>query len=180
MRPMSATLPTPPPVPMVAGGPPAIPTAIWVFGWSFVVEGVIRLLTVGPKDDAVSAVVSMLLSALVVSFFAAGVLRARAVRTTIVAVLVGLGLVLGVVGVVAEATVDGSLALAFSALQAVLLWRYTRSPWWAWQRTRPVGGPSPAPVLAVAVLAGLVGGLPATPTESPDVTIRVSGPVTPS
>jgi hypothetical protein len=35
-------------------------------------------------------------------------------------------------------------------------------------------------VLAVAVLAGLVGGLTATVEEDPDVMIRVSGAATPS
>lgn len=160
--------------------PPSVPGEIWVFGWSFVAEGALQLLVRGPKDDAVSAVASMALSALVVTFFAAGVLRARGIRLGIVAVLLGLGLVVGVIGLLIDPTVSGVLAVAFSGLQAGLLWRYTRTPWFAWQRTRPSAGPSLTPILAVAVLAGLLGGLIAAPDAERGFDVQLSGSPTPT
>jgi hypothetical protein len=159
----------------LAGEARPVPGEIWVFGWSFVAEGALQLLVRGPKDDAVSAVASMVLSALVVTFFAAGVVRARGIRVGIVAVLIGLGLVVGVVGLLVDPTVSGVLAVVFSGLQAWLLWRYTRTPWFAWQRTRPSAGPSLTPILGVAVLAGLLGGLSATPNADRGFEVRVSG-----
>lgn len=153
----------------------SLPVEIWLFGWSFVVEAALQLLVRGAKDDAVSAVGSMVLSALVVTFFAAGVVRARGIRLGIVAVLIGLGLVLGAVGILVDPTASGALAVVFSGLQAWLLWRYTRTPWFAWQRTRPSSGPSLMPILAVAVLAGLLGGLTAMPSTDPGFEVRVSG-----
>jgi hypothetical protein len=154
---------------------PSVPGEIWVFGWSFVAEGVLQLLVRGAKADAVSAVVSMALSALVVTFFAAGVLRARGIRLGIVAVLIGLGLVVGTVGLLVDPTASGVLAVVFSGLQAWLLWRYTSTPWFAWQRTRPSAGPSLTPILAVAVLAGVLGGLTAVPDAEQGFEVRVSG-----
>lgn len=156
-----------------------LPGVIWAFGTSFVVEGILQLLLRGPKDDAPSIVASVLLSALVVTWFAHGVLRARMVRFWIVAVLLGLGLVLGTVGLFIEPTVGGAVAAGFSALQAVLLWQYAHSPWLAWQRSRPSGpveGPQLGGILAVAALAGALGGLTATPGPTAELTVRVSAP----
>ena len=128
----------------------------------------------GPKDDAGSAVLSMVLSALVVTFFAAGVVRARGVRLAVVAVLLALALVLGLAGLVVHLTLLGMVTAGFSALQAWLLWHYTRTPWFAWQRTRPAGGPSLRPILAVAVLAGALGGLTVTQDPEPGLHVTVS------
>lgn len=166
-------------LPPTAGGPegqPVLPGAIWAFGASFVAEGILQLLLRGPKDDAPSIVASVVLSALVVTWFAHGVLRARMVRFWIVAVLLGLGLVLGTAGLFIEPTAGGAVAAAFSAFQAVLLWQYAHSPWFAWQRTRPVEGPQLGGILAVAALAGALGGLTATPGSTAELTVRVSAP----
>lgn len=171
------TPPTHPPP--TAGGPetqPVLPGAIWAFGASFVVEGVLQLLLRGAKDDAPSIVASVVLSALVVTWFAHGVVRARMVRFWIVAVLLGLGLVLGSIGLALEPTATGAVAVAFSALQAVLLWQYAQSPWFAWQRSRPADGPPLGGILAVAALAGALGGLTATPGSTAELTVRVSAP----
>lgn len=156
-----------------------VPPELWWFGWSFVGIGLVQLLVQGAKDDLVSAVVSMGLSALVVAFFAAGVVRARGVRLGVVATLVGLLPVLAVVALVYDPTALGALEALVSGLQAWLLWRYTRTPWFAWQRTMPTGGPSLAPILAVAVLAGVLGGLKVTQEPQPGFTVNLSVAGTP-
>ncbi|NYE37548.1 hypothetical protein F4692_002681 [Nocardioides cavernae] len=164
--------------PSTAPGHAVLPGAIWAFGASFVAEGVLHVLLRGVKDDPVSLAGSVVLSVLVVTWFAHGVVRARAVRFWIVVVLVGLGLVLGTVGLIAEPTPDGVVTTAFSAAQAVLLWRYAHSPWFAWQRSRPTGGPPLAGILALAALAGAMGGVTATPAATAELTVRVAPPPT--
>lgn len=152
-----------------------LPAEIWLFGWSFVVEGVLQLVVRGPKDDAFSIVASVALSVLVVTFFAAGVVRARGFRLGVVAVLLGLGLVLGVAGLLVEPEVRAAVAVGFTALQAWLLWRYSRTSWFARQRTRPSGGPSLVPILALAVLAGALGGLTVMDDPEPGFHVELSG-----
>ena len=98
-----------------------------------------------------------------------GVIRARGIRTGFVAVLLALAVVAGVAGLAIDPSVGGLVETAVSALQAVLLWRYTKTDWWAWQRTRPEGGRSPAPLLAVAVAVGVLGGVADGPVGGRDV-----------
>ena len=147
--------------------PPEIPGVLWAFGGTFVAEGVLQLLVEGPKDDVVSMVLSVVLSVLLSLFFSVGVVQARGFRTGFVAVVVGLALVAGTAGLVVGPSVMTAVGVAFSAVQAWLLWRYTRTAWWAWQRTRPEGGPSLGPILAVAALAGVLGGAVEAPVVDP-------------
>ena len=147
---------------------PPLPRVLWAFGWTFVAQGVLQLVVEGPKDDVVSIVVSVLLSVLLSLFFSVGVVQARGFRTGFVAVVVGISLLAGLVGLGVEPTVMGAVGVAFSGAQAWLLWSYTRTAWWAWQRTRPEGGPSLGPILAVAALAGVLGGAVDQPVADRD------------
>ncbi len=159
------------PVPAPAGHAPPdptperMPTAAWALAWSSVLAQVMTALDVGvkPLDDEM-VLLSMLLGALVVWWFAAGVLAARTVRLVVTALLLGLMLLVEVVTVVAEA-LDGRvgitvLHLVTSVLMIGSLWWFTRTPYFACQRTRPARpGPSRAGVLTVAVLVGLSAGV---------------------
>lgn len=137
--------------------PEALPTAAWALGWSFLAGQVFQLLLFGVQDVGVVPL-SMLLGVVLVAFFSYGVLRARMVRT----VLVGVGLTLGVLGMVAALPSGGGTAfvsLVVSGIQlACFIW-FVRTPWFAWQRARPDGGPSIAPLLMIAVAVGLLGGV---------------------
>lgn len=152
---------------------PRLPRVLWAFGWSFVGQGVLQLVVEGPKDDAVSIVVSVVLSVLLSLFFSVGVVQARGFRTAFVAVVVAVALLAGIVGLVVEPTAMGAVAVVFAGTQAWLLWSYTRTTWWAWQRTRPEGGPSLGPILAVAALAGVLGGAVDQPVADRDASLTV-------
>jgi len=155
------------------GDRPAIPTSAWAFGCSFLVSPAVELVRTGAQDESAWPL-SMLAGVLLVTFFAHGVMRARMVRFWIVVVLIGLAVVLGILGLLLEPSADGAASAALSVVQAVLLHRYARSEWFAWQRTRPAGGPSLVPILAVAALVGVLGGLVGASTDGlDDVSVRV-------
>lgn len=152
-----------------SASPPAVPGVLWAFAGIFLAEGVVQALVNGPKPDGTSLVGSIVLGVALVVFFSVGVTRARGIRTGIVAVLLVLAVLAGVVGVAVDPSVDGIVVTVLSAVQAVLLWRYTRTDWWAWQRTRPEGGRSPVPLLALAVAVGVLGGVADGPVGGRDV-----------
>ena len=155
------------------GDGPAIPTSAWAFGWSFVGAQVLELVRRGAQDES-AWFLSALLGIVLVTFFAHGVMRARMIRFWIVVVLIGLMVVLGTVGLLLDPTAWGAVSVAIAIVQAALLRSYARSAWFAWQRTRPAGGPSLAPILAVAVLVGGLGGVLGASTQAADdLTVRV-------
>lgn len=157
----------------ITGDGPAIPTSAWAFGWSFVVSPVVELVRRGAQDES-AWVLSMLFGIVIVTFFAHGVMRARMIRFWIVVVLIGLAVVLGVLGLLIDPSWPGAASAMLSVVQAALLRSYARSDWFAWQRTRPAGGPSLLPILAVAVLVGVLGGLVGASTDGlDDVRVRV-------
>lgn len=151
------------PDPASAGAPSRLPTEAWLLGWSFLAGQVLTLLDVGSRQaDEVSLVLSMVLGALLVGWISAGVLTARPVRFAGVCVLVALAIVADVVGLFSAGGSSGwALAhLAASLASAAALAAYARTDYVAWRRTRPTAaGPSIAPVLAIAVVVGALGGI---------------------
>lgn len=147
--------PTPPSMTYDA---PVVPTSAWALAWSFVLGQVLVLVERGTQQQS-SMPLSILLGVALVVFFSHGVMRARLIRFGFVVLLTGLAVVLGLAGLVVEPSAWGAVSWLMSVAQAWLLWTYAQSPWFAWQRTRPSGGPSLAPILAVAVVVGVFAGV---------------------
>ena len=53
-----------------------------------------------------------------------------------------------------------------------LVW-FAQTPWFAWQRTRPEGGPSIAPLMLIAVAVGVLGGIIGADTSAVDYQVNV-------
>lgn len=145
--------------------PDRLPAAAWWLAVASVLGQGAAFVDRGVKsDEGWAMVVSMLIGALVIWWFAAGVLSARTGRLVVTWLLLGLAFVTESVSVVDDA-LDGRVGmpvahLATSVLMLGSLWWFTRTPYFAWQRTRPTHpGPSRAGVLAVAVLVGLSAGV---------------------
>lgn len=174
-----AAVPLADPVP----GPPVpdrLPAAAWALAWSSVLAQAVAFVDHGVKSvDGWDVVVSMLIGALVIRWFAAGVLAARTGRLVVTWVLLVVGFVVETVAVVDQAmsgTVGMPLLHLVSsvAMLASLAW-FTTTSYYAWQRTRPrVGGPSRFGVLAVAVLIGLSAGVVDVDPDAP-MQLRVGG-----
>lgn len=147
--------------------PLPVPISAWLLGWSFVAGQVLDLVVRGTQPESAWPL-SIPLGVLIVVFISHGVMRARMIRFWFVVVLMVLAVVLGLVGLVVEPTVDGALSWVLSLAQARLLWTYAHTQWFGWQRTRASGGPSLVPILAVAALVGALGGLigPAEGTDT--------------
>jgi hypothetical protein len=144
--------------------PDRLPAAAWALAVSSVLAQVVTFLDDGVRTGGFDVVVSMLIGALVIWWFAAGVLSARTVRLVITWVLLVLGAVVELVTVI-DVGPPGQgglplLRLATSlAMLGSLMW-FSTTPYYFWQRSRPrVSGPSRAGILAVAVLVGLSAGL---------------------
>ena len=135
-----------------------LPSSMWWFAWSFVVGQVLELGRRGAQSED-NWVLSALLGAVLITFISHGVLRARWVRLSLVVLLIGLSAILELVSLVAEPSGWTASALALSLVQAVLLYRYIQSDWFEHQRQRLPGGPSLTPILAVAALVGVLGGV---------------------
>ena len=167
------------PVPAPAGlAPPdptplRMPTAAWALAWSSVLAQVVTIADRGTRsDEAWAVVVSMLVGALIIRWFASGVLSARTGRLVVTWVLLVLAFVVETVAVVDEALSGQvgmpALHLVTSVLMLGSLWWFTRTSYFAWQRTRPRRpGPSRAGVLAVAVVVGLSAGVVQTDVDAP-------------
>lgn len=174
-----AALPLADPVPRPPV-PDRLPAAAWALAWSSVLAQAVAFADHGVKSDEGWAVVlSMLVGALVIWWFAAGVLSARTGRLVVTWVLLVLAFVAETVAVVDDAlagTVGMPLLHLVStvAMLASLGW-FTTTAYYAWQRTRPrVSGPSRSGVLAVAVLVGLSAGVLDTDPDAP-LQVRVGG-----
>lgn len=156
----------------VAAAPTRLPTAAWAVAWSFVAGQVLSLVVHGTQPVEYWPL-SALLAVVVVAFFAHGVLRARLVRFWLVTVLSAVALVV----LLAELLDGGSLAdlvdLVMTAVQlGCLVWLY-RTPWFAWQRTRPAGGPSVGPLMLLAVLVGVLAGVIGTDSAAVRVDVNL-------
>jgi hypothetical protein len=161
---------------------PSLPSSIWVVAWASLAGQAVLLVRQGARlDDEVTLLLSVALSALLVGYVSAGVIRARTVRL----VLAWIVLVLSVIGeLVGMALVDdvGEAALALFSLATTVvamagLAKFRQSDWYVWQRTKPStreGAPI-GDLVAIAVLVGALGGLAGPVEDGFDVRIRVAG-----
>jgi len=162
--------------------PPAdarLPPSAYVFAWLCLLAQLPTLASRGLSDsDGVWVVLSMVLSALVVAWFAAGVLRGRTVRLVIVWVLLVVGTVLTGLGVVVDLphTSGWDLVLLLLSIgQVGALAAFCSSDYFRWQRAHPPeAGPDISALVSVALVVGLVGGLtaPADGKSSP-IQVRI-------
>lgn len=163
----------------VAGEPtPPLPTSIWVVAWSSLLGQVVVLVPSGVREADASMAGSVLLSALVVGWVSAGVVRARTVRLVIAWVVLVLIFLADLVGLVTAAGAERwwlALSLATTVATLLALIAFRRSDWFAWQRTRPAShhGASVVPLVVVAVLTGGLGGL-TDPGGRLEAEVRVS------
>ena len=144
--------------------PDRLPAAAWALAVFSVLAQVVTAIDDGIRTGGLDVVVSMLIGALVIWWFAAGVLSARTVRLVITWVLLVLAAVVELVTVI-DVGLSGQgglplLHLATSlAMIGSLMW-FSTTPYYSWQRNRPrVSGPPRAGILAVAVVVGLSAGL---------------------
>src|SRR5690606_9830845 len=132
---------------------------------------IVILLDRGVRSDSEIAVAaSLLVGALVIGYVSAGVVRARTVRLVLAWLVLGLSGIAELVFVIDHASYgapeDSEFLIALAGLATttaalVGLWRFQRSSWFAWHRTRrsaradtPITG-----LVAIGVLVGVLGGL---------------------
>lgn len=160
--------------------PDRLPAAAWAVAWSSVLAQAVAFVDHGVKsDEGLEVVVSMLIGALVIWWFAAGVLSARTGRLVVTWLLLVIAFVAEAATVVDEA-LRGQVGLpalhlvSTVAMIGSLMW-FSTTPYYYWQRTRPrVSAPSRSGVLAVAVLVGLSAGLVRVDADAP-LQVRVGG-----
>ena len=133
----------------------------------------------GRLDDEVSLVLSVVLGALLVGYVSAGVVRARTVRLVLAWVVLVLSVIGEFVGLVSvddlgQATL-AVFSLATTAVALAGLARFSRTDWYAWQRTKPPvhDGAPIGQLVAIGVLVGVLGGLIGPVDDGFDV--RISG-----
>lgn len=168
--------------PEQAAGTPPLPRSIWVVAWASLAGQVALLLRRGGRlDDEVSLILSVVLGALVVGFISAGVVRARTVRLVLAWVVLVLSAIFGVIGLF---TVDdltrvafNAVSLATTAMALVGLAAFSRTDWYAWQRTRPPArdGAPIGKLVAIGVLVGVLGGLTGPVDDTVDVRVSIAG-----
>ena len=142
-----------------------LPGSAWAMGWAFLGAAVLGLLRDGVSDaGAGSILISMVLSALLVRWFAAGVLSAAPVRVAIVWLLVGLVLLLEAIAAIVHPGDPGHwIDVLETGVPAVLLARFCAGGYYA-ERRRLRGDahvlrPALGGILLLAVATGAVGGL---------------------
>lgn len=150
-----------------------VPAIAWVLAWLFLADQVVRLMARGPNPGSFPwVVVSMLLTALVVRWVAAGVLRARTVRLALVWILLSAAVSLGSTALLIDARAMSAadlVSVALTLAQLVTLFVFCRTSYFKARRARPDGSDSTlAPLLLIAVVIGLLGGLTAA-TDGEDV-----------
>ncbi|KQW47681.1 hypothetical protein ASC77_14720 [Nocardioides sp. Root1257] len=159
-----------------APGGGRLPVSAYVFAWLCLAAQLPGLATRGLSDsDGVWVVLSMVLSALIVGWFAAGVLRGRTVRLVLVWILLGLGALFTAIGIVADLEHVGGwdlLLLLVTIGQVGALVAFCSTDYFRWQRSQPAdAGPEISTLVAIAVVVGLLGGMTAaadgtgTPTQ---------------
>lgn len=144
-----------------------LPGVAWAMGWAFLLTQVVGLARRGLTGaTAPWPIVSMVLSALVVGWFAAGVLQARPIRTGFVWLILAIAMLLEVIGLFSRADdLGGWIEFLIAAAPVVLLAAFCRSPYFTELRqsgahaagVRPaIGG-----LLALAFITGALGGITA-------------------
>lgn len=161
--------------------PERVPASAWALALSSLTAQLLQLGQVGVRPEGPGMVLSMVIGALLVGWVSFGVLTGRTVRLVLAWVLLVLAL-LGDAIAALEAVDDGAdtvlgwpgADLVTSAVAVASLARFTTSRYLAWQRTRPQApGPSLAPLVAVAALVGLLGGVVTTPQTGAEVQVRL-------
>ena len=137
---------------------PDVPTSAWALGYSFVVAQSLALIERGTQPSE-NWPISIALSVALVVLISHGVMRAGAIRFWLVVVLLSVVAVLGLVGLIVAPSPWDALGLALTLVQLTLLRRYYRSQWFALQRQHVPGAPSLTPIMLVAVLVGVMGGV---------------------
>ena len=156
-----------------------MPGSAWAFAWLCLAGQLPALATRGLSDsDGVWVVLSMVLSALLVGWFGAGVLRGRTVRLVIAWILLVLGTLVTGFGILADlAHLSGwdVLLLLASLGQIGALAAFCSTDYLQWQRSQPAdAGPDITGLVAIAVVVGLLGGITATADgESAPIQLRV-------
>ena len=162
------------------GGTPPLPRSIWVVAWASLAGQAVLLMQQGGRlDDEVSVFLSVVLSALVVGYVSAGVVRARTVRLVLAWVVLVLSGLVGLVPVddLGRQTALDVISLATTAVALVGLAMFRRTDWYAWQRAKPSANEG-APIgqlVAIGVLVGVVGGLTGPVDQGLNVSIQVAG-----
>lgn len=157
---------------------PPLPSSIWVVAWASLLGQVVLVVQQGVRhDDEVSVAFSIVLSAILVGYVCAGVVRARTVRLVVAWVVLVIGLIGELVGLTSA---DGPLAfvsLATTVLALAGLAKFRRTEWYAWQRTRPSvrDGAPISGLVAIGVLVGVLGGLAVQVDDGLDVRISTAG-----
>ena len=160
---------------------PPLPTSIWVVAWASLAGQVLVMFRQGGRHgDEVSLVVSVVLGALLVGYVSAGVVRARTVRLVLAWVVLVLSLIgelfsLGSVDDLGQAAL-AVLSLATTVVALAGLARFRRTPWYAWQRSKPPAheGAPIGQLVAIGVLVGVLGGLTGPVDDGLDVRINAA------
>lgn len=152
--------------------PPArVPAAAWALAWSCL-AGQLLLLGQRGVQSSDAVLLSIPISALLVTWVSFGVLTGRTVRLVLVWVLF-VATALGDGAELLDAGAAGVTGWPFvqfaaSLLQLVALAWFTGTDYFAWQRSRPrVPGPPLASLIAVAVAVGMLGGVTGSPEDAP-------------
>jgi len=160
--------------------PDRLPAAAWSLALSSMLAQVVTVVDNGIRTEGFDVVVSMLLGALIIWWFAAGVLSARTGRLVVTWLLLIVLAVAELVTVIDIGPGDRGFPLMHLATTLAmigsLMW-FSTTPYYSWQRTRPrASGPSRAGILAVAVLVGLSAGLVQSDDGSPvDIQLNAGG-----
>ncbi|WP_210649039.1 hypothetical protein [Nocardioides sp. SYSU D00065] len=151
---------------------PDVPTSAWALGYSFVVGQSLALFERGtqPPEDWL---ISIALSVALVVLGAHGVMRARMIRFWLVVAVVIIAAVGGVVSLFVAPSAWDVLELGLTVVQLILLRTYYRSEWFALHRQNVPGAPSLAPIMFVAVLVGVMGGMLGAGSNGVSVTFNV-------
>ncbi|MDN4173148.1 hypothetical protein QWY28_09360 [Nocardioides sp. SOB77] len=145
----------------------AVPASAWALAWASVAMQLVTLVDRGVADEE-AALVSVPLSALVVAFVSAGVVRARMVRTCLAGIILLLVAVTSVIELVAGPSLLELVGTATAAVALAAFVSYVRSDCFAALRADRDAAPSGlGGLVAIAVLVGALGGLTA-PVDRPD------------
>ena len=142
--------------------PTQVPAAAWALACAALATQLLQLVETGARSDVVNVVISMVLGGLLVGWVSHGVLTARTGRLVLAWVVLALSLVGDVLLLADSSSVLGwSLAhLAMTLTLIVCLSWFTSTDYFSWQRgARRSTGPSLAPLVAVAVVVGVLGGI---------------------
>lgn len=139
--------------------PHQLPAVAWAFAWSWLVEQVLSMAVHGSQtSDQIP--LSVILGALVATWVALGVIRARTIRVAFVWIVLVLAGIAGVLDLADNGPASDLVFLIVTGTQLVLFTKFTRTPYYAWQKSRPRDpGPSLAGMVAIAIAVGVLGGV---------------------